>query len=177
VCGRVCEKSVFFFDIEIDFAIRALEKPSHSDIDHKAKANVTQMGRAHFVLRTNVFATLTAKIKNHSSRRLQILLRLQPSLRIQPHNIALDLSKRFAWTGMLQRPIHPPLDAGEVREADLGIIALCEGEFEIGATVEEIESGVKQPLQIDTLQLGAIKRRIWHAREPCLIDAADGEDS
>ena len=163
-------------DIEIDFSIRTLEEPSHSDTDHFVKGNKVQTGRVHFVLQTNVFATLTARISNHSSNLLHVLLRLQPSLRNQPHNIALDLSKRFAWTGMLQRPLHPPLEPGETREADLGIVALCEGNFEIGATVEEIRPNVKQPTQNGSLPLGAAKRRIWHAREPCLIDAVDSED-
>ena len=164
-------------EIEIDFSIRALAKTFHSETDHPAQATLVQTGRSHFVLQTNVFATLTARICNHSSDRLQVVLRLQPSLRNQPHNIALDLSKRFAWTGMLQRPLHPPLEAGEIREADLGIVALCEGDFEIGATVEEIRPSAKQPTQIGSLSLGAAKRRIWHAREPCLIDAIDDEDT
>ena len=163
-------------EIEIDFSIRALEEPSHSETDPSVKAKVTQTGRAHFVLQTNVFATLTAKIRNHSSHRIHVLLRLQPSLRNQPHNVALDLSKRFAWTGMLQRPLHPPLEAGDVREAELGIIALCEGDFELGATVEEMRPSVERPTQSGSLPPGAAKRRIWHAREPCLIDAIDGED-
>jgi hypothetical protein len=163
-------------EVEIDFSIRALEEPSHSETDPGKKAEVTRTGRAHFVLQTNTFATLTAKIRNYSSDRLHVLLRLQPSLRNQPHNIALDLSKRFAWTGMLQRALHPPLEAGETREAKLGIIALCEGDFEVGATVEEVRHNVKQPIQSGSLPLGATKRRIWHAREPCLIDAVDSED-
>ena len=163
-------------DIEIEFSIRTFEKPSHSDTDHNVKGNKVQTGRAHFVLETNVFATLTARISNHSSNRLHVILRLQPSLRNQPHNIALDLSKRLAWTGMLQRPLHPPLEPGEIREAALGIVALCGGDFEIGATVEEIRPNVKQQTRNGSSPLGAAKRRIWHAREPCLIDAVDGED-
>jgi hypothetical protein len=77
---------------------------------------------------------------------------------------------------MLQRALHPPLEAGEIREVELGIIALCEGDFEIGATVEEVRPTVIQPIQSGSLPRGADKRRIWHAREPCLIDAVDNED-
>jgi trafficking protein particle complex subunit 9 len=163
-------------DIEIDFSIQALEEPSDSETNHSVKAKLTQTGRVHFVLQTNIFAKLKVKIYNHSSDRMHLLLRLQPSLRNQPHNIALDLSKRFAWTGMLQRSLHPPLEAGEIREAELGVIALCEGDFEIGATVEEVRPTVKQAIQSGSLPLGAVKRRIWHARGPCLIDAVDNED-
>jgi trafficking protein particle complex subunit 9 len=164
-------------EVEIDFSVRGLKESSQPENERIAKDSVMQTGRAHFVLQTNTFATLTAYIRNHSSDRLHVLLRLQPSLRNQPHNVALDLSKRFAWTGMLQRALHPPLEAGESREADLGIIALCQGDFEVGATVEEIRPNVKQPTQSSGLSLVAPKRRIWHAREPCLVDAVDGEDS
>lgn len=163
-------------EIDIDFSIRAVEEPSNSESNADTNAKVTQTGQAHFLLHTNVFATLTAKIHNHSSDCLHVLLRLQPSLRNQPHNIALDLSKRLAWTGMLQRALHPPLEAGEIREAELGIIALCEGEFEMGATVEEIRPNAKQPTKNGGLPMGVAKRRIWHAREPCLIDAFGTED-
>jgi hypothetical protein len=164
-------------EVEIDFSIRGLTESSQPKNERTAKDPVMQMGRAHFVLQTNTFATLTAYIRNHSSDRLHVLLRLQPSLRNQPHNVALDVSKRFAWTGMLQRALHPPLEAGEIREADLGIIALCQGDFEIGATVEEIRPNTTPPTQSDGLSLVAPKRRIWHAREPCLVDAVDREDS
>jgi hypothetical protein len=163
-------------EIEIDFSIQALEGSSDSETNQSVKAKLTQTGRVHFVLQTNIFAKVTAKICNHYSDRLHLLLRLQPSLRNQPHNIALDLSKRFVWTGMLQRALHPPLEAGEIREVELGIIALCEGDFEIGATVEEVRPTVIQPIQSGSLPRGADKRRIWHAREPCLIDAVDNED-
>jgi hypothetical protein len=163
-------------EVEIDFSIRALEEDSKSQSEPTAKARVRQTGRAHFVLQTNILSTLTVKIHNRSGDSVHLLLRLQPSLRNQPHNIALDLSKRFAWTGMLQRALHPPLEAGEIREAELGIVALCEGDFEVAVTVEEVRTNIKQSTQNGGLPVGARKRRIWHAREPCVIDAVDRED-
>ena len=159
-------------EIEIDFSIRAL-KDSKSQSEPTAKVRVRQTGRAHFVLQANILSTLTVKIHNNSSDSVHLLLRLQPSLRNQPHNIALDLSKRMAWTGMLQRALHPPLEAGETREAELGIVALCEGDFEVGVTVEDVRPNLKQPDQNGGLPVGVSERRIWHAREPCLIDAVD----
>ena len=150
-------------DIEIDFGIR----PSKIDQD----ARVTQLGKSRFRIQAKKFNVLVIKIRNRSAEPVHSLLRLQPSLRHQPHNIALDLSKRFAWTGMLQRALHPPLEPGEVREAELGVMALCEGDFEIGATVEEIRASRK--FQISEASNASPKRRIWHAREPCFIDAVE----
>lgn len=106
-------------------------------------------------LANNTFATVVVQIHNRSAQALHLSLRIQPSLRNQPHNIALDLSKRFAWTGMLQRVLHPALAPGEILETKLGVMALCAGEYEIGATVEELRES---------------ERRIWHSREPCRLD-------
>jgi trafficking protein particle complex subunit 9 len=155
-------------DIEISLYIRSSTK---SDAETPPAA---QDGCSRFSLQTNAFTTLVVKIQNRSSNKLHTLLRIQPSLREQPHNIALDLSKRFAWTGMLQRALHPPLEPGEIRGANLGIMALCPGGYEIGASVEEVKplqrtaAGGKGAVTTNTND-----RRIWHAREPCLIDAVE----
>ena len=47
---------------------------------------------------------------------------------------------------------------------------------ELGATVEEMRPSTKRHSQNAILSMGPAKRRIWHAREPCLIDAIDGEE-
>jgi trafficking protein particle complex subunit 9 len=133
-----------------------------------------QEGRSRFTLQNNCFATLTAKVHNRSSRAIHVLLRIQPSLRDQPNNIALDLSKRFAWTGMLQRVLHPPLEPGEVRDARLGIMALCSGSYEIAATVEELKVSIPAPSSAKPDPSSQFNdRRIWHARETCLIDTVE----
>ncbi|KIW76106.1 hypothetical protein Z517_10851 [Fonsecaea pedrosoi CBS 271.37] len=99
--------------VEIDFALKPHE---HSqDIDGTGGTAVTQIGRSHFVVQTEVFATLSATIRNHTQEPLRLLLRLQPALRYQPHNIALDLTKRFLWTGVLQRALHPAIEPGDQR--------------------------------------------------------------
>ena len=153
-------------DIEIDFEIRPSKHDQH--------APVIQLGKSRFRIHDKKFNMLVVKIRNRAAKPVHALLRLQPSLRHQPHNIALDLSKRFAWTGMLQRALHPPLGPGEVREAELGVMAICEGSFEVGATVEEIRASRK--VQISDAGDTLPKRRIWHAREPCLIDAVETID-
>lgn len=156
-------------DMELSLSILPSSMPS--DGQHPP---VTQEGPSRFTIQTNSFATLAVRIHNKSSSQLHTLLRIQPSLRDQPHNIALDLSKRFAWTGMLQRAVHPPLAAYEVRETKLGIMALCAGDYEIGATVEELKAPVPDPQRAKLIVSGSSNdRRIWHAKELCLIDAYD----
>lgn len=157
-------------DVEITLSIEPSLPPNTQS------SPVVQGGHSRFNLQTNTFATLTTKVRNRSSKKMHLLLRIQPSLRDQPHNIALDLSKRLAWTGMLQRVLHPPLAPDEVRETNLGIMALCAGEYEIAATVEELKAPAPAPdpqgRKLDVASQSN-DRRIWHAREPCLIDGVD----
>ena len=101
-----------------------------------------------------------------------MVVRLQPSLRDQLHSVALDLVRRFAWTGMLQQTLHPPIGPNEQKEMEVGLMALCEGAYEIGATVEEMIGAPEKP---GVLLDGLPRRRIWHARDPCMIDAEEGD--
>ncbi|KAI9772858.1 MAG: hypothetical protein M1840_008740 [Geoglossum simile] len=114
-------------DVSIEVFIR--ESPE--------SASVRQLGPSRFQVYTDELVTLATRIHNRTTQPIYPLLRLQPSLRNQPHNIALDLSKRFAHNGLLQRPL-PLLQAGEVAEDEMGICMLCRGEFEIGVSIEEI---------------------------------------
>ena len=155
-------------------------KIDHVDISFSVEAATTgkdaikQVGRSHFVVPTESFAKLIVRVHNRSKETLSLLLRLQPALRDQPHNIALDLSRRFAWSGALQQAIYPPIEAGDIREASLGIIALAGGNYEINATIEEIRGRARTDHSAGLDGIGmSSKRRIWHARAPCLIDAID----
>ncbi|EXJ62506.1 hypothetical protein A1O7_02944 [Cladophialophora yegresii CBS 114405] len=157
--------------VEIEYAVKAHEQVP-DDGGPEGVTAVKQVGRAHFLLKTEAFATLSVTIHNHSQETLRLILRLQPALRHQPQKIALDLSKRFAWTGVLQRSVHPAIEPGGVFVAQLGIIALVDGDYVINASVEEVagrrtNSGTKAS---DAANAGT-DRRIWHARSPCLIDA------
>jgi trafficking protein particle complex subunit 9 len=144
--------------VEIEYALRTNEQIS--------EPTIKQVGRFHFTVQTETFATLSTTIHNHTQTPLRLILRLQPALRHQPHNIALDLSKRLAWTGVLQRAVHPAIEPGGTFVADLGIIALVDGEYEINASVEEIVGR-------RSAGTNSTERRIWHARSPCIIDAED----
>ncbi|KAJ4336286.1 hypothetical protein N0V95_008655 [Ascochyta clinopodiicola] len=143
---------------------------------------VQQLGAARFQAPVDTFLTLKTRVQNRSPRPISPLLRLQPHLAGLPHNLALDLDKRLSWTGVLQvkLPIIPP---GEAVESELGIVALCSGTFEVGATVDEAEilktesSEVSRPRSsTQTLLqggdvLGELKLRSWFVREPCVIVA------
>jgi hypothetical protein len=158
-----------------------------SDYPTEGEDTVRQIGRSKFEVHVDEFLTLTTKITNRSPKLISPLLRLQPYLAGLPHNVALDLDKRFSWSGVLQRKL-PALQPGEFVETELGIVALCSGVFEIGATVEEVEiletkneeekvgrqrSDTMERLQKDIL--GEQKLRVWFLREPCCVVAKRGD--
>lgn len=166
-------------DLEVTFSLNS------PDDQH----SVTQVKSSKYATKTNDFLELTVEIKNRSSRPVHPLLRLQPGLCNQPSTVALDLSKRLAWTGTLQRAL-PVIPGGGKTVASLGFIFFCRGEYEIGASVEEVRLMKPSPGNKDTSHVsrdtdeifipdtfaadgGARKRRIWHARDHCVIAAHD----
>lgn len=172
-------------DVDMTFSLRPSFTEDTSAIE---KGGVTQTGRSKYLVETDEMMNLTVTIRNRSSRSIHPLLRLQPSLRHQPSNIALDLSRRLAWTGMLQQVLCI-VHSGESTSATIGVTVLCRGEYEFGATVEEVRllrssNGNRNSLPVPhTLHDGdlpikdtfgadvAKKRRIWHAKETCIMDA------
>ena len=152
---------------------------------------VLQLTHHTFSTPIDKFLTLRTLVRNRSPSTISPVLRLQPYLAGPPHNVALDLDKRLSWTGALQVKL-PLIPAGEVVESELGLVALCAGTFEIGATVDEAEfvkteekegttggaeRGRKGRERSNTqlMQggdvLGEPKLRSWHAREPCVVFA------
>ncbi|TVY27067.1 Transport protein particle subunit [Lachnellula hyalina] len=139
---------------------------------------------------TNSFAEFKVRISNRTTTPIFPMLRVQPSLRNQAHNISLDLSRKLIWNGILQQAL-PEIAGKESVEIGIGMTALCRGEFEISASVEEarlkelpLEEGkgsVTRPrantrAMMDAL-LGAKERRMWHSREPCLVVVRDEDSS
>jgi hypothetical protein len=183
--------------VNISFSLASLDQEKGRADEQEV---VTQTGRSRFAVKTTSFLNLTVTIHNRSSRPIHPLLRLQPSLRNQPHNIALDLSRRFIWTGMLQHVL-PVLGPHETTLSTIGVTALCRGEYEMGASVEEArvikpvppppseatnnnEGNESRPqshhhhhhndMIEDTFNSNIRKqRRVWHARESCIISAKD----
>ena len=154
----------------------SVQPPSVSD-----KA-VEEMKPTRYSCAVDSFAKITIKITNRGLYPIRPLLRLQPSLRNQPYNVALDLSRKLAFNGLLQRPL-PLLRAREFTEFSLGVVFLCAGEYEIGACVEELvprkehsssegnraraATGEFAPTDFE-----ASEREIWYASSPCLIDVS-----
>ncbi|MCJ1353500.1 MAG: hypothetical protein MMC33_003486 [Icmadophila ericetorum] len=157
---------------------------------------VTQTGRSKFLVPQETFLFLKTRVKNRLPHPIHPLLRLQPALRHHPYNIALDLSKKFAFNGLLQQAL-PLLEAGEETEVELGCVFLCEGEFEVHAIVEEVrvwkppledeegkgKGGRKRAMTGDLVGdkalAGRTERRIWGCREPCVVfvrGAVDGSE-
>ncbi|KAG5301843.1 hypercellular protein HypA [Histoplasma ohiense] len=184
-------------DADVAFSLRPYTGDSSNDKTiENGIDSVSQTGHSKFTVKTNTFLTLSATIINRSSKPIHPLLRLQPSLRHTPHAIALDLSKRLAWSGMLQRAL-PILEPHQTTEVTLGVTALCHGEYEIGASVEEIRRLNPSPPEVAIGQGATEKlrdsaatvsdpyfdnffiantpkrRRIWHSRVPCVISARD----
>ncbi|KAK2764929.1 hypothetical protein FQN54_008626 [Arachnomyces sp. PD_36] len=175
---------------DISFSIGSHRQQKDKSNEEEA---VTQTGRSKFSIKTSSFLYLTVSIHNRSSKPIYPLLRLQPSLRNQPHNIALDLTRRLICTGMLQHVL-PILGPHETTESTIGITALCRGDYEIGASVEEVKllkapapappdddkvESKRQSRSYNDMIEDAFdssmkkERRVWHAREPCIISAED----
>jgi hypothetical protein len=130
-----------------------------------------------FEVQVDDFATLQTTLYNRSNRTIMPLLRLRPSLADQPRDIALDMGKRFAWSGVLQQVL-PKLAPQQSCSVELPICALCAGDFEVGATVEEVlslESSISKEPVLDDL-VADTHRRTWTAEETCRIVAVEVDE-
>lgn len=144
-------------------------------------------------IQVNEFHRLTVRIRNRSHQPIDGLLRIQPVLRNQLHSLAVDVSKKLAWDGVLQSSI-PTIPAHDETSIVVGVTALARGEYDISACVEEIklqigsdsmrstgEGGQERPRANTKTMMDAIlgnkERRIWHTREPFVLFAVDDHDS
>lgn len=94
------------------------------------------------------FAQIRVRITNRTENPIYPTLRLMPSLGRRPPgggglgggvvSAALDLTRKLAWNGTLQRHL-PLLAAKSGADVLLGVTALCRGEFEVAASVEETQ--------------------------------------
>jgi hypothetical protein len=137
------------------------------------------------------FLQVRVRISNRTSRPISSLVRLLPALCHRSVNIALDYTRKFVWNGTLQQLL-PELPAGGSTEFVLGVTALCRGEFELTASVEEIQiwdevneketdggQGQGRPrsdtqTMVNTV-LGMKERRMWHSRQPCTLTVRDSD--
>ena len=171
--------SIKLEELDIWMSVTALEATTPGE-----KVNlVEKLAPSKFSIPTSTFLTLTTTLYNRSTTPIYPLLRLQPALANQPHNIALDLSKRLLVNGVLQRPL-PLLGPGERRQVETGFCVLSAGVYEWGATVEEVrvfgkaveKQGRRRAATGEFDVLANVGRRVWHAEERCVLVATDGEE-
>ncbi|RDW89196.1 hypothetical protein BP6252_01228 [Coleophoma cylindrospora] len=170
---------------------RVIEAIKVADVDVSLSvtgSKASGVDKATKSIKTDTFTSLTVSITNRSAKGIFPVLRVQPSLRNQPHNLSLDLSKKFICNGILQQTL-PLLPAHESTQITLGLTPLCRGEFEINASVEEarlveapkeVEQAGRKRANTKTLMdsvLGMDERRIWHSREPCILVVVDEDSS
>ncbi|MCJ1249902.1 hypothetical protein MMC30_007128 [Trapelia coarctata] len=176
-------------EVGIELSISSDSSPSSSLSSSTASDDPTvrQLARSSFLVPTSAFLTLTTTLTNRLSHPITPLLRLQPSLRHQSYNVALDLGKKFAFNGALQQVL-PTLAPGESKDVRMGVVWLCKGDFEIRACVEELkvwkggeekegsaDRGRKEEVGVDLEGLAERTERIvWWGREVCLVDVVDG---
>lgn len=170
-----------------DLAIRFSVHPSAKPSSPTPSPTIDQKSLNSFTVPTSTFLTLRTHLYNRSSQPIHPLLRLQPLLRHQPHNVALDLSRKFVLNGLLQRVL-PVLEAQGTTEIDIGFCVLSEGEYEVGASVEEVKSldaasdgdrnGEKgtEDFELKGWIHGKGERRVWYASEPCVLMARGGRN-
>ena len=100
-------------------------------------SKVQRITATKFIVPTNNFLILSTRLYNRSSLPIHPMLRLQPSLANHAPDRALDLDRRLAFSGMMQKVL-PILGPGETLVSELSFCALARGTYEIGATVEEV---------------------------------------
>ncbi|KAJ9131087.1 Hypercellular protein A [Pleurostoma richardsiae] len=165
-------------EVGIDVSV---EDPNAAGLEHGSK-NVA------FV---DEFVQIRVHITNRTEQPIYPTVRVMPALCHRPLNVALDFTRKFAWNGTLQQFL-PLLQGRSSTDVVIGATALCRGEFEITASVEETQlwrprteaeteeqrkRGSGRP-RSDTqtmldAALGAKERRIWHSRQPCHLVVRD----
>ncbi|KAH6686186.1 hypercellular protein A [Plectosphaerella plurivora] len=148
----------------------------------------------HQTLYLDEFAKIKVQLSNRTAQPIYPLLRIMPALRHRPLNVALDFTRKFAWNGTLQQSL-PILAPHETRSIELGVTALCRGEFELAASVEELQmyeepqvagekavevaKGRRPRSDTQTMLdavLGSKERRVWHSRQPCIVMVKDRKE-
>ncbi|KAK9469973.1 TRAPP II complex [Dipodascopsis tothii] len=96
----------------------------------------TQTGRAHWTVPRDAFVAVAVTVANTAPAAVRGLLRLQPSLRHLPAAAALDMGRRVAVNGVLQRPL-AAVAAGASATLRLDLVFLARGEYEFVVSLDE----------------------------------------
>ncbi|KAG6324793.1 hypothetical protein E4U44_000125 [Claviceps purpurea] len=181
---------------EVDMVMWVVEGGSENKQDSREGENSARHHQA--VVYVDEFMQLKVRVTNRTLRPISAVIRLMPSLCHRPLHVALDHTRKFAWNGALQQRL-PELKGHESTEFVMGVTALCRGQFEVGASVEEVEvhqvleeeeeKGEKEEQQQDKANgrtrsesqvlmegvLGGRERRIWHSRRDLMLTVRDAE--
>ncbi|CAG2007825.1 unnamed protein product [Fusarium graminearum] len=143
-----------------------------------ADGNAAEKGVAY----VDEFMQLKVRVTNRTAQKIHPLVRILPALCHRPANVGLEFTRKLAWNGTLQQLI-PVLEGHGSAEVSVGMTVLCRGEFEISASVEEVQvwegprvAPTRARSESQTMQdaaLGVKERRIWHARQPCMLITRD----
>ncbi|KAJ4136070.1 hypothetical protein NW768_003678 [Fusarium equiseti] len=143
-----------------------------------ADGNAAETGVAY----VDEFMQLKVRVTNRTAQKIHPLIRILPALCHRPANVGLEFTRKLAWNGTLQQLI-PVLEGHGSAEVSVGMTVLCRGEFEISASVEEVQvwdeprvEPTRARSESQTMMdaaLGVKERRIWHARQPCMLMTRD----
>lgn len=147
---------------------------------------------SHVTLRSGTFVTAEITLHSRLAYHVRPLLRVQPALRHQPYHVALDVARKVAVNGILQRAL-PTLAPRETRVVRVGLAFLAPGEYELDALVEEMrilpdaasadngsgdddndEQRARRLSDAADFGLREIaqrsERRVWYTRHACVVD-------
>lgn len=162
-------------EIGIEISVQDPDEDEHSDQQRKNVVFVDE------------FVQLNVRVTNRTEQPIYPLLRIMPALCHRPLNVALDFTRKFGFNGTLQQPLQLLPGKSSV-DASIGVTALCRGEFEVTASVEETQlwkpvteeekkrSSARPRSDTQTMMdaaLGAKERRIWHSRQPFRLVVRD----
>ncbi|KAF4987359.1 hypothetical protein FGRMN_10420 [Fusarium graminum] len=143
-----------------------------------ASGNVSEKDVAY----VDEFMQLRVRVTNRTVQKIHPVVRILPALCHRPANVGLEYTRKLAWNGTLQQHI-PALEAHGSAEVSVGMTVLCRGQFEISASVEEVQVWDRPVSEVSRARsesqtmkdaaLGVKERRIWHARQPCILTARD----
>jgi hypothetical protein len=157
--------------------LEALRLPDIAlDFSLQADGHDLQKGST-FTVSTDEFLSLTITLSNRSPRLIYPLLRIRPHLADQPREIGLDLSKRLAWSGVLQQPFEA-LGPGKSSSFAFSLCILAVGNYEISVSIEEtrvseaIVSETETEEVLDDLAK-TVDRRVWVAGKSCTLIASE----
>ncbi|KAK4137615.1 Trs120-domain-containing protein [Trichocladium antarcticum] len=184
---------------ELDIDIALLDPATGAPLPDNAAS-----AAGAYAVAPDAFLQLRVRVTNRSARPVHPLLRLTPALCHRPFSVSLDFTRKlakFAWNGTLQQALPLLAGGGQRVEVTMGVTALCRGEFEIAASVEEarlwVDVGAEEARrrveaergggkgrersekEAQVIMLGAAvgkpERRVWHARRPCRLVVRDRE--